>query len=204
MNISVNSFNLVKTLSAFTRDLKGKEGEVVRPAIPKFDFSVSLNFDLTGEERQAKWNSIVSELVTQTIKNDIQAKDREEAWGAESISSKFTECFNSYTLDSLYSLVCLNSNGRFGLKSFMLFVENVLLPNMEDSLSSEGKTLNDKSKKIILGIAKQGNRMPANSLTTMLSWIEKYASDTEQLAEVLEYLTTQSKVESIGLDGLGI
>lgn len=192
--------NISKPLSAFTRAIKSSEGNVIREAIPKFEFSISLELDTASP----KYQEICKELIIQAIKTDIQNQDRTELWASEEISSKFTEKFNQFTVDSLYELVCLNSSGRFGLKSFITWTETKLLTAMATALQADGKELTVKMKNTILGIAKQGSRMPENSLNTFILWIEKYTSQDSELEEVLTYLTTKVKDKEINLDDMGL
>ena len=188
-------------LNAFTRTVKSDTNEVLREAIAKFDFAVSLEI-----AENDKYTQVCQALIINAIKNDIQAIDRTELWDKAVIAQKFSEAFNSYDIDKLYELVCLNTSGRFGLKSFVTWCESSLIPSMKAALELQGKSLPDSAIKTIIQIAKQGNRMPEPSLATMLQWIEKYidVSTDESVEAVLNYLTNASEKVTVDLDSLGL
>ena len=182
---------------AFTKTAKNESGEVLREAISKFDFKIDLELDLTS----AKMQQIVSNLIIETIKVSIQAQDRQELWDKEVIAQKFEEHAAKFTEDSLYELVCMNSNNVFGLKSFVQWVKELLIPAIENST---GKTLTDVQKRTIMAVTKDGKRMNEQSMSKVLQWIDTYGTDLDNVDKVINYLTNVQDTNINDLDALGI
>ena len=132
---------------AFTKTAKAENGEVLREAIGKFDFGINLYFNLATPKMQ----QIVSTLIIEAIKVSIQNQDRAELWDKAVIAKKFEEHAAAFDEDKLYELVCLNSNSAFGLKSFVQWVKELLIPAIE---KGAGKELTDTQKKTILAVVK--------------------------------------------------
>ena len=182
---------------AFTKTAKAENGEVLREAIGKFDFGINLKFDLATPKMQ----QIVSNLIIETIKVSIQAMDRAELWDKAVIAQKFEEHAAKFTEDSLYELVCLNSNNVFGLKSFVQWVKELLIPAIENGT---GKTLTDVQKRTIMAVTKDGKRMNEQSMTKVLQWVDTYGTELENVDKVINYLTNVQDTNINDLDALGI
>ena len=182
---------------AFTKTAKSENGEVLREAIGKFDFGINLELDLSTPKMQ----QIVSNLIIETIKVSIQAMDRAELWDKAVIAQKFEEHAAKFTEDSLYELVCLNSNNVFGLKSFVQWVKELLIPAIENGT---GKTLTDVQKRTIMAVTKDGKRMNEQSMTKVLQWVDTYGTELENVDKVINYLTNVQDTNINDLDALGI
>ena len=182
---------------AFTKTAKAENGEVLREAIGKFDFKVNLNVDLATPKMQ----QVVSNLIIETIKVSIQNQDRNELWDKAVIAQKFEEHAAAFDEDKLYELVCLNSNNVFGLKSFVQWVKELLIPAIEKGV---GKDLTEAQKKTIMAVVKEGKRMNEQSMTKVLQWIDVYGTALENVDKVISYLTNVQDTVSNDLDALGI
>ena len=182
---------------AFTKTAKNDKGEVLREAISKFNFAINLDYDLSSP----KMKQIISNLIIETIKVDIQAQDRAELWDKEIIAQKFEEHAAAYDENKLYELVCLNSNNVFGLKSFVQWVKELLIPAIE---KGTGKTLTDVQKKTIMAVTKEGKRMNEQSMSKVLQWIDVYGTELENVDKVINYLTNVQDTTVNDLDALGI
>ena len=182
---------------AFTKTAKSENGEVLREAISKFDFKIDLEFDLSSPKMQ----QILTNLIIDTIKVSIQNQDRQELWDKAIIAQKFEEHAAKFTEDSLYELVCLNSNNVFGLKSFVQWVKELLIPAIE---IGTGKTLTDVQKRTIMAVTKDGKRMNEQSMTKVLQWIDTYGTELENVDKVISYLTNVQDTNINDLDALGI
>ena len=188
----------IKTIAqAFTKTAKAENGEVLREAISKFDFGINLEFDLSTPKMQ----QIITNLIIDTIKVSIQNQDRQELWDKEVIAQKFEEHAAKFTEDSLYELVCLNSNNVFGLKSFVQWVKELLIPAIENGT---GKTLTDVQKRTIMAVTKDGKRMNEQSMIKVLQWVDTYGTDLENVDKVISYLTNVQDTNINDLDALGI
>ena len=188
----------IKTIAqAFTKTAKSETGEVLREAIGKFDFGINLEFDLATPKMQ----QVVSTLIIEAIKVSIQNQDRAELWDKAVIAQKFEEHAAAFDEDKLYELVCLNSNNVFGLKSFVQWVKELLIPAIE---KGAGKELTEAQKKTIMAVVKDGKRMPEQSMTKVLQWIDVYGTDLENVDKVISYLTNVQDTVSNDLDALGI
>ena len=182
---------------AFTKTAKSENGEVLREAIGKFDFGINLELDLASPKMQ----QIITNLIIDTIKVSIQNQDRQELWDKAVIAQKFEEHAAKFTEDSLYELVCLNSNNVFGLKSFVQWVKELLIPAIENGT---GKTLTDVQKRTIMAVVKDGKRMNDQSMTKVLQWVDTYGTELENVDKVINYLTNVQDTNTNDLDALGI
>ena len=182
---------------AFTKTAKSENGEVLRDAIGKFDFGINLELNLATPKMQ----QIITNLIIDTIKVSIQNQDRNELWDKEIIAQKFEAHAAKFTEDSLYELVCLNSNNVFGLKSFVQWVKELLIPAIENGT---GKNLTDVQKRTIMAVTKDGKRMNEQSLAKVLQWIDLYGTDLENADKVINYLTNVQDTNINDLDALGI
>ena len=193
----MKTLNINTIAQAFTKTAKAESGEVLREAIPKFDFAINLEFDLSSPKMQ----QIVSNLIIETIKVSIQAQDRAELWDKEVIAQKFEEHAAAFTEDKLYEIVCLNNNSVFGLKSFVHWVKDLLIPAIE---KGSGKVLTEQQKRTILAVVKDGKRMPEQSMSKVLQWIDAYGTELENVDKVINYLTNVQDTAVNDLDALGI
>ena len=191
-NLTINTI-----AQAFTKTAKNENGEVLREAIGKFDFGVNLEFDLSTPKMQ----QIISNLIIETIKVNIQAIDRQELWDKAVIAQNFAEHANKCTEASLYELVCLNSNNVFGLKSFVQWVKELLIPAIE---VGAGKALTGDQKKTIISVTKDGKRMNEQSKQKVLQWIDTYGTELDNVDKVVAYLTNIQDIATEDLDALGI
>ena len=182
---------------AFTKTAKSENGEVLREAIGKFNFKIDLEFDLSTPKMQ----QVISNLIIDTLKVSIQNQDRQELWDKEVIALKFEEHAAKFTEDKLYELVCLNSNGAFGLKSFVQWVKELLIPAIEQGT---GRQLTDTQKQTIMAVVKDGKRMNEQSMTKVLQWIDTYGTELENVDKVINYLTNVQDTNINDLDALGI
>ena len=182
---------------AFTKTAKNENGEVLREAISKFDFKIDLELDLSTPKMQ----QILTNLIIDTIKVSIQNQDRQELWDKAVIAQKFEEHAAKFTEDSLYELVCLNSNNVFGLKSFVQWVKELLIPAIE---KGSGKVLTDVQKRTIMAVTKDGKRMNEQSMTKVLQWVDTYGTELENVDKVINYLTNVQDTNINDLDALGI
>ena len=193
----MKTLNINTIAQAFTKTAKNENGEVLREAIGKFDFAINLDFDLESPKMQ----QIVSSLIIETIKVSIQAQDRAELWDKEVIAQKFEEHAAAFTEDKLYEIVCLNNNSVFGLKSFVHWVKDLLIPAIE---KGSGKVLTEQQKKTIIAVTKEGKRMNEQSMTKVLQWIDTYGTDLDNVDKVINYLTNIQDTPVNDLDALGI
>ena len=191
-NLHINTI-----VQAFTKTAKSESGEVLREAISKFAFKIDLELDLSSPKMQ----QVVTDLIIETIKVSIQNQDRQELWAKEVIAKKFEEHAAKFDEDSLYELVCLNSNNVFGLKSFVQWVKELLLPAIENGT---GKSLTDVQKRTIMAVVKDGKRMNEQSMTKVLQWVDTYGTDLENVDKVINYLTNVQDTNVNDLDALGI
>ena len=192
-NLTINTI-----AQAFTKTAKSEANEVLREAISKFDFKVNLELNLESQKMQ----QVITNLIIETIKVSIQNQDRNELWAKEIIAQKFEEHAAAFDEDKLYEVVCLNSNSVFGLKSFVQWVKELLIPAIENG---SNRKLTDTQKKTILAVVKDGKRMPEQSLVKVLQWVETYGQDIENVDKVITYLTTVKSADVLGdLDALGI
>ena len=183
---------------AFTKTAKSETNEVLREAISKFDFKVTLELDLNSPKMQ----QVITNLIIETIKVSIQNQDRSELWNKEIIAQKFEEHAAAFDETKLYEVVCLNSNSVFGLKSFVQWVRELLIPAIE---KGTGRQLTDNQKKTILAVVKDGKRMNEQSLVKVLHWVETYGQELENADKVITYLTMVKSVDVLDdLDALGI
>ena len=182
---------------AFTKTAKNESGEELRKAISKFNFGIKLDFDLSSPKMQ----QVVTNLIIETIKVNIQAIDRAELWDKAVIAQKFEEHAAKFTEDSLYELVCLNSNNVFGLKSFVQWIKDLLIPAIE---KGSGKVLTADQKRTIMAVTKEGKRMNEQSMTKVLQWIDTYGTELENVDKVINYLTNVQDTTAHDLDALGI
>ena len=191
-NLHINTI-----VQAFTKTAKSESGEVLREAISKFDFKIDLELDLSTPKMQ----QIISNLIIETIKVSIQNQDRQELWSKEVIAKKFEEHAAKFDEDKLYELVCLNGNSVFGLKSFVQWVKESLIPAIENGT---GKTLTDVQKRTIMAVVKNGKHMNEQSMAKVLQWIDVYGTDLENADKVINYLTNVQDTNVNDLDALGI
>ena len=182
---------------AFTKTAKSESGEVLREAISKFDFKIDLKLDLESPKMQ----QVVTTLIIETIKVSIQNQDRQELWNKEVIAKKFEEHAAKFTEDSLYEVVCLNSSSVFGLRYFVQWVKELLIPAME---KGSKKKLTDTQKKTIMAVVKDGKRMNEQSMTKVLQWIDVYGTKLENVDKVINYLTNVQETNVANLDALDI
>ena len=183
---------------AFTKTAKSETNELLREAISKFDFKVTLELDLNSPKMQ----QVITNLIIETIKVSIQNQDRNELWNKEIIAQKFEEHAAAFDETKLYEVVCLNSNSVFGLKSFVQWVRELLIPAIE---KGTGRQLTDNQKKTILAVVKDGKRMNEQSLVKVLHWVETYGQELENADKVITYLTMVKSVDVLDdLDALGI
>ena len=193
----MKTLNINTIAQAFTKTAKSENGAVVREAISKFDFGINLEFDLTTPKMQ----QVITNLIIDTIKVSIQNQDRNELWDKEVIAQKFAEHAAKFTEDSLYELVCLNSNNVFGLKSFVQWVKELLIPAIE---IGSGKELTQAQKQTIMAVVKDGKRMNEQSMTKVLQWVDTYGTELENADKVINYLTNVQDTTANDLDALGI
>ena len=194
---STSIFTLNTTAQAFTKTVKSADGtNVLRTAIPKFDFEINLSLDLNS----TKMRQVITNLVVEAIKVSIQNQDRAELWAATEISSKFTSAAALFNEDKLHELVCLNSSGAFGLKSFKLWVKDSLIPAIA---IGTGKELTTSQKSTILMVVNEGKRMPEQSMVRVLEWIDKYGSELDDVDKAMGYLTSAVVKDDVDLDALG-
>ena len=191
------TLNINTIAQAFTKTAKSESGEVLREAISKFDFAINLDFDLSSP----KMKQIVSNLIIETIKVSIQAQDRAELWDKEVIAEKFEEHAAAVTEDKLYELVCLNNNSVFGLKAFVHWVKELLIPAIE---VGSGRELAEAQKKTIVAVVKDGKRMNEQSMNKVLQWIDTYGTGLDNVDKVINYLTNVQDTTANDLDALGI
>ena len=182
---------------AFTKTAKSENGEVLREAIGKFDFGINLELDLSSPKMQ----QIITNLIIDTIKVSIQNQDRQELWDKAVIAQKFEEHAAAFDENKLYELVCLNSNNVFGLKSFVQWVKELLIPAIENGT---GKPLTDVQKRTIVAVTKDGKRMNEQSMAKVLQWIDTYGTELENTDKVINYLTNVQDTNINDLDALGI
>ena len=68
----MNTLSINTIANAFTKTAKNESGEVLREAIGKFNFGIKLDYDLESPKMQ----QIISNLIIETIKVNIQAIDQ--------------------------------------------------------------------------------------------------------------------------------
>lgn len=190
------NYLLNTTAQAFTKTAKDNDGNVLRTAIPKFNFTVNIPLNLSSTKTQ----QVISTLIVEAIKVSIQNQDRSELWDAAIIADKFTIAAAEFNEDKLFELVCLNTGGAFGLKSFKQWVRDSLIPAIE---TGTAKVLSDKQKATILSVVNEGKRMPEQSMVRVLEWVDNYGSELADVDKVLGYLTSTTAKEEIDLDALG-
>ena len=193
----MKTLNINTIAQAFTKTAKSENGAVVREAISKFDFAMDLAYDLESPKMQ----QIISNLIIETIKVNIQAIDRQELWDKAVIAQKFKEHAATFDENKLYELVCLNSNNVFGLKSFVQWVKELLIPAIENGT---GKLLTQAQKQTIMAVIKDGKRMNEQSMTKVLQWVDIYGTELENADKVINYLTNVHDTNINDLDALGI
>ena len=194
----MTNLNINTIAQAFTKTAKSENNEVLREAISKFDFKVALQLSLDSPKMQ----QVITTLIIEAIKVSIQNQDRSELWNKEIIAQKFEEHAAAFDENKLYELVCLNSNSVFGLKSFVQWVKELLIPAIEKGSNRE---LTAAQKQTILTVVKDGKRMNEQSLTKVLQWVETYGQELENADKVITYLTMVKSVDVMGdLDALGI
>ena len=190
MNLSIK-----QTVSAFTKTAKDANGKVLREAIGKFNFNVDLSLDLSTEKMQ----QVISTLIVDAIKVSVQNTDRTELWHADTIAQRFADEFARFDEDSIYKLVCTRENNNFGLQQFKQWVLDTLIPCIEAV-----KPLDEASKATIIGATKNGRAMTDNSMTKVLQWIETFCMHTDNVEQVLHYLTSKPQTTAdVDLDSLG-
>ena len=193
----MHTLNINTIAQAFTKTAKSETGEVLREAISKFNFAINLDFDLSSP----KMKQIVSNLIIETIKVNIQAQDRAELWDKDIIAQKFEEHVAAFDENKLYEIVCMNISGVFGLKAFETWVKDLLIPAIE---KGSGKVLTEQQKKTIIIVTKEGKRMNEQSMTKVLQWIDTYGTELENVDKVIHYLTNVQDTTVNDLDALGI
>ena len=176
------NLTIKQTVSAFTKTAKDDSGKVLREAIGKFNFDVALSLDLSTDKMQ----QVVTTLIVDAIKVNVQNQDRAELWDKEVIAQKFAEEFAKYDEDAIYKLVCTRENNNFGLQQFKQWVLDTLIPCIDIVTP-----LNDASKATIIGATKGGRAMNEKSMAKVLQWIETYCTDTDNIEQVLHYLTSK-------------
>ena len=190
----MNNLSIKQQVSAFTKTAKDTNGKVLREAIGKFNFNVDLTLDLSTEKMQ----QVISTLIIEAVKVNVQNLDRAELWDKESIAQKFADEFSKYNEDAIYKLVCTRENNNFGLQQFKQWVLDTLIPCI-DMVTP----LDDASKETIIGATKGGRAMNDKSMAKVLQWIDTYCADTDSIEQVLHYLTSKPQTATqIDLDGL--
>ena len=178
----MTNLTIKQTVSAFTKTAKDANGKVLRDAIGKFNFDVALTLDLTSE----KMKQVVSTLIIEAVKVNVQNLDRAELWDKEIIAQKFSEEFAKYDEDTIYKLVCTRENNNFGLQQFKAWVLDTLIPCI-DMVTP----LDNNSKETIIGATKGGRAMNDKSMAKVLQWIDTYCADADNIEQVLHYLTSK-------------
>ena len=191
----MTNLTIKQTVSAFTKTAKDANGKVLRDAIGKFNFEVDLALNLATEKMQ----QVVSTLIIEAVKVNVQNIDRAELWDKDSIAQKFATEFSKYDEDAIYKLVCTRENNNFGLQQFKAWVLDTLIPCI-DMVTP----LDDNSKETIIGATKGGRAMNDKSMAKVLQWIDTYCAHTDNIEQVLHYLTSKPQTATqIDLDGLG-
>ena len=190
----MTNLTIKQSVSAFTKTAKDANGKVLREAIGKFNFDVELALNLASE----KMHQVVSTLIIEAVKVNVQNIDRAELWDKDSIAQKFAEEFAKYDEDTIYKLVCTRENNNFGLQQFKAWVLDTLIPCID-----EVTPLDDNSKETIVGATKGGRAMNDKSMTKVLQWIDTYCAHTDNIEQVLHYLTSKPQTATqIDLDSL--
>ena len=190
----MTNLSIKQTVSAFTKTAKDAQGKVLREAIGKFNFNVELSLDLASE----KMHQVVTTLLIEAVKVNVQNLDRAELWDKEIIAQKFADEFAKYDEDTIYKLVCTRENNNFGLQQFKAWVTDTLIPCI-DMVTP----LDDASKETIIGATKGGRAMNDKSMAKVLQWVDTYCSHTDNIEQVLHYLTSKPQTATqIDLDGL--
>ena len=190
----MTNLTIKQSVSAFTKTAKDANGKVLREAIGKFNFDVELALNLASE----KMHQVVSTLIIEAVKVNVQNIDRAELWDKDSIAQKFAEEFAKYDEDTIYKLVCTRENNNFGLQQFKQWVLDTLIPCID-----EVTPLDDNSKETIVGATKGGRAMNDKSMTKVLQWIDTYCAHTDNIEQVLHYLTSKPQTATqIDLDSL--
>ena len=190
----MTELSIKQSVSAFTKTAKDANGKVLRDAIGKFNFDVDLTLDLTSE----KMKEVVSTLIIEAIKVSVQNTDRAELWNKEVIAQKFSDEFAKYDENTIYKLVCTRENNNFGLQQFKAWVTDTLIPCI-DMVTP----LDENSKETIIGATKGGRAMNDKSMAKVLKWIDTYCTHTDNIEQVLHYLTAKPQTATqVDLDSL--
>ena len=191
----MNNLSIKQTVSAFTKTAKDAQNKVLREAIGKFNFDVNLTLDLASEKMQ----NVVATLIIDAIKVSVQNTDREQLWDKSEIANKFADEFSKFDEDAIYKLVCTRENSNFGLQQFKAWVLDTLIPCI-DMVTP----LDDASKETIIGATKGGRAMNDKSMAKVLQWIDTYCMHTDNVEQVLHYLTSKPQTAvQVDLDSLG-
>ena len=86
----MTNLTIKQTVSAFTKTAKDANGKVLRDAIGKFNFEVDLALNLATEKMQ----QVISTLIIEAVKVNVQNIDRAELWDKDSIAQKFANEFS--------------------------------------------------------------------------------------------------------------
>ena len=190
----MTNLTIKQTVSAFTKTAKDSNGKVLRDAIGKFNFDVELSLNLSAEKIQ----QVISTLIIEAVKVQVQNIDRAELWDKDSIAQKFADEFSKYDEDAIYKLVCTRENNNFGLQQFKQWVLDTLIPCI-----GMVTPLDNASKETIIGATKGGRAMNDKSMTKVLQWIDTYCAHTDNIEQVLHYLTAKPQnATHVDLDGL--
>ena len=190
----MTNLTIKQTVSAFTKTAKDTHGKVLREAIGKFNFDVELSLNLSAEKMQ----QVVSTLIIEAVKVQVQNIDRAELWDKDSIAQKFATEFSKYDEEAIYKLVCTRENNNFGLQQFKQWVLDTLIPCI-DMVTP----LDEASKETIIGATKGGRAMNDKSMAKVLQWIDTYCAHTDNIEQVLHYLTAKPQnATQVDLDGL--
>ena len=191
----MTNLSIKQSISAFTKTAKDEQGKVLRDAIGKFNFEVALDLDLASDKMQ----QVISTLIVDAIKVSVQNTDRAELWDKAIIAQKFSDEFAKFDEDAIYKLVCTRENSNFGLQQFKAWVTDTLIPCI-DMVTP----LDDKSKETIIGATKGGRAMNDKSMVKVLQWIDTYCAHTDNIEQVLHYLTSKPQTAvQVDLDSLG-
>ena len=189
----MTNLSIKQTVSAFTKTAKDAQGKVLREAIGKFNFDVALALDLASDKMQ----QVVTTLIIEAVKVNVQNQDRAELWDKDIIANKFSAEFAKYDEDTIYKLVCTRENNNFGLQQFKAWVTDTLIPCI-DMVTP----LDAASKATIIGATKGGRAMNDKSMTKVLQWIDTYCTHTDNVEQVLHYLTAKPQATQVDLDSL--
>ena len=192
----MSTLNINQTMSAFTKLAKNGAGDVLRHAIPRFEFPVNLAIDLTSD----KMKQVISTLLTERLKVAVQNQDRAELWDKETIAAKFEASFARFDEEAIYRLVCVTGSSNFGLKSWIEWVKAYLIPAIA---AGTGKELSAATIATITKVCADGKRMAKPSMEKVLQWIEAYAMGCEEVERALGYLSGAEEEAIVDLDALG-